>query len=355
MSGRGVTKKASTSVVLGSDSAAQLPPILVGHATPAVVKQVENFYSSIAEIFGSWVKRRESPHTQRAYRKDVMTFVEFLGIDWPNHAHELLKASVADVQAWRDQMHADGKAPKTLNRRVSSVSSFYKYLAGAAALMKLPITVPNPAHAQFIGRDSSDARKETRALTAARARQLMSLPRGDSVLDVRDRAILKLYLYSAIRIDTGCRLDVSDFLQDGDQCSIRIREKGSKRRTIGLHYAAGQAIIEYLEAASITRGPLFRARLNPRSKKLGDKRISAASMYRLLRNYFEQLPRAMDEAGCIFTPHSLRATAATLLLDAGVDITAVQELLGHRHVTTTQVYDKRRRRIKDSASHEIPL
>jgi site-specific recombinase XerD len=58
---------------------------------------------------------------------------------------------------------------------------------------------------------------------------------------------------------------------------------------------------------------------------------------------------------CIYTPHSLRATAATLLLDSGVDIMEVKELLGHRHVTTTQIYDKRRRSLREGASHKMPL
>ena len=58
---------------------------------------------------------------------------------------------------------------------------------------------------------------------------------------------------------------------------------------------------------------------------------------------------------CVYTPHSLRATAATLLLDSGVDIMEVKELLGHRHVTTTQIYDKRRRAAREGASHKMPL
>ena len=58
---------------------------------------------------------------------------------------------------------------------------------------------------------------------------------------------------------------------------------------------------------------------------------------------------------CAYTAHSLRATTATLLLDAGVDIVKVQELLGHKHVTTTQIYDKRRRTTKESASHDVPI
>ena len=58
---------------------------------------------------------------------------------------------------------------------------------------------------------------------------------------------------------------------------------------------------------------------------------------------------------CVYTPHSLRATTATLLLDAGMDIISVKELLGHRQVTTTQIYDKRRRSLKEGASHDVPI
>src|SRR5204863_2014540 len=134
----------------------------------------------------------------------------------------------------------------------------------------LPITVPNPAHAQFISRESTDARDETRALSATRARQLMGLPSGDSLIDFRDRAIIKTFLYSGIRLGTACRLKVADFHQDGDESTIRLHEKGDKRRTIGLHFTAAQAIGEYIEKAELTSGPLLRPRLNSRSRKLAN-------------------------------------------------------------------------------------
>lgn len=87
-------------------------------------------------------------------------------------------------------------------------------------------------------------------------------------------------------------------------------------------------------------------------------------MYRTIEGYLRQLPGALRDVErpdgtlgteCIYTPHSLRATTATLLLEAGVDITKVQALLGHRHLTTTQIYDKRRRSNSESASHEVPI
>lgn len=348
------------------------PPILAGRDTPAVRSRVERFYSSVAEIFEAWVTRRGSPHTQRAYRQDFMSLVRFLGIRWPDDSAQLFTVSVGEVHAWREDLKAKGAAPKTLNRRISSVSSFYKYLAASAAELRLPINVPNPAHAQFIARESTDAREETKALTATRARQLAAMPAGDSLVDFRDRAILKFYLYTGARLAAGCHLKVSDFHWDEEDATVRLTEKGSRRRTIGIHPAARDAIREYLQRAELASGPLFRPRPGPRSLQLSDRPFSPTAMYELILGYLEQLPGALrDKTGpdgkpvlepdgspvkeCAYTPHSLRATTATLLLDHAVDIRKVQELLGHRHVTTTQIYDKRRIATKHSASHDVPI
>src|SRR5262249_54206843 len=200
-------------ITQGPEPPEDLPPILLGHATGPARRKVNGFYNSIHEIFERWVTRRSSAHTQRAYRADVIGFVEFVGVRWPEDAWKLLTCSVADAQAWRDAMLAETKAPKTLNRRISSLSSFYKFLAASAAELRLPITVPNPAHAQFIARLPGDPVDETHALTATRARQLMGLPSGDTLLTYRDRAILRVMLYTGIRIGTACRLRVKDFHQ----------------------------------------------------------------------------------------------------------------------------------------------
>ena len=145
-------EKTSTELVLATEAARELPPILVGRYTPAVEAQVKQFYLSVAGIFERWVARRSSQHTQRAYRQDVMDFVKFLGVCWPEESTHLFTVSVADVLGFRDLMVEEDKAPKTINRRIASLSSFYKYLQGVASEFRLPITVPNPAHAQFIPR-----------------------------------------------------------------------------------------------------------------------------------------------------------------------------------------------------------
>src|ERR1044071_10354222 len=114
-----------------------------------------------------------------------------------------------------------------------------------------------------------------------------------------------------------------------------------------------------MERAGLTSGPLFRAQRHARFRQLGSEPMNPRTMWSILKRYLEQLPNATRERElpgggkvieCVYTPHSLRATAATLLLDSGVDIMEVKELLGHRHVTTTQIYDKRRRAAREGAS-----
>ena len=379
-----------------------LPPVLLGRATPEVAAQVASFYRSVAVMFEAWLKRSSNANTQRTYRRSVLSFIEFLGIPWPtlqedgslapdsgpDESWRLLQASVADVRGWRNEMQADGQAGATLNARLSALSGFYRFMRETAATeMKLPIQVPNPAHAQFIGRESADPVEPTLPLGLSKARKLMSLPKGDSVLEVRDRAILKVFLYSGIRIGTACRLGVSDFHDDPDDPTIAIQEKGrgkSKRR-IGINFVAAEALREYLKVAELTGGPLFRARAAARSEKLSEHPISQVSMYRILMHYLERVPGAMVEVDkqvlvstteptlegaveppaespavsptlrCRYTPHSLRATTATLLDEAGVGIKKIQDLLGHRDIRVTQTYIKLGHDTRKSASHEVPL
>lgn len=192
----------------------------------------------------------------------------------------------------------------------------------------------------------------------------MNMPAGDSLVDARDRAILKFYLYTGARIGAGCQLKLANFHRDGDEATIRLTEKGGRHRTIGLHFAAAEAIAEYIDTLGVTRGPLFRPRASSNSDKLAERHFHPMGMYHVIMRYLRRLPGAVKREAtadgtiaprCIYTPHSLRATTATLLLGGGVEIRKVQDLLGHRHVTTTQIYDKRRISISESASHDVPI
>jgi integrase len=270
----------------------------------------------------------------------------------------MLRVTVPDVRAWRDGMDADGQAPATLNARVSAVSAFYSFMREAAIEARLPVQVANPAHAQFIKRTAKDPVSPTAALTRANAHRLMAMPVGDDVLALRDRAILNVFLYTAVRIGTACRLACDDFHDDVDDPVLEVHEKGrgrSKRR-IGVHAHCAEAVREYVAAAGIVAGPLFRARKNSRSRGLGETAISTPSMYRMLLGYLEQLPHSLVEGGgCRYSPHSLRATTATLLDEAKVPIKRIQELLGHKDIRVTQGYIKLLRDTRKSASHDVPL
>jgi integrase len=132
------------------------------------------------------------------------------------------------------------------------------------------------------------------------------------LLDIRDRAILKFYLYTGARIDTGCKLNVSDFHQDGDEATLRFHMKGGRSKTKGIDFSAAEAIIEYVKAAGIESGPLFRARPSPRGKVLAARRMSERTTYRVLMGYLKRLPAAMQEQElpdgikirkCIYSPH----------------------------------------------------
>ena len=188
-------RRRSTELVPLADARAEpgLPPVLAGRATPAVERQVGSFYASVAEVFERWVARRDSKHTRRAYRQDVMAFVESLGIRWPDDAMRLFTVSVADVQDFRDrddrrrQGAQDDQPPHRLALELLQVPP-----GGRLGVPAARSPCPNPAHAQFIPRGSSDPRDETKALSATRARQLMGLPAGDTVLDYRDRAIIEV-------------------------------------------------------------------------------------------------------------------------------------------------------------------
>ena len=104
----------------------EAPPVLQGHVTAEVQSRVTGFPRAIEQIFGSWVNHSESAHTRRAYRDDVMSFVRFLGVA-PESAPALLQVSVLDVQHFREALIELGTADKTLNRRICSLSAFYKY------------------------------------------------------------------------------------------------------------------------------------------------------------------------------------------------------------------------------------
>ncbi len=159
-----------------------IAPVLLGRSTPEVARAVEGFIRGVASMFETWLQRSANKNTQRTYRRGVLSFVEFLGIAWPefdqhgcmlpdskDESWKLLSASVADVRAWRDELLADGQAPATLNARLSALSGFYRFMREAVATeLKLPIQVPSRSRTRRT-RSSSRGSPRTRSTRPCRS------------------------------------------------------------------------------------------------------------------------------------------------------------------------------------------
>ena len=264
-----------------------LPTVHLEHDSAVARKNVEQFMGGVAAMFEAWVARRENPNTQRAYRTDVLSFVQFVGIPVlrpidadgneqplaldPGEAHRLLRCGVGDVQEWRDYMvQVQDRAPKTVLRRITSLSRFYEYVREQAAEFRIATTIPNPAHKNHIPRFDAESVRPTDALTPARIRQLKEMAPGESPIAYRDRAIIRFYLYTGARIRTGCLLRVEDCQLDAEDSKLLLQEKGhgSARRAVGIHFELAEALQEYVVAAELSSGPLFRARKASRSDAL---------------------------------------------------------------------------------------
>src|ERR1700752_4191128 len=101
------------------------PATLIGYDSPAVRDRARRFLASVPAMLEAWLKRSENANTQRSYRRDLQAFLQFLQLAWPAEADQLLHTTVDRVQEWRRLMlEVEGLAPKTVNRRISSVSGF---------------------------------------------------------------------------------------------------------------------------------------------------------------------------------------------------------------------------------------
>ncbi len=256
-------------------------------------------------------ERGASPHTVRSYRADLLDCVAFLE---RRGLGVLPDADARVVRGYLADLHARGLARTSIARRLATLRSFFRFLmrrgrarVNPAREVKTP-SLPGrlPAHLPI---DQSDA--------------LFRQPLGDEEADRRDRAILEVLYAAGVRVAELAGLDVEDVdLREG---SVRVLGKGRKERIVPLGRKAVEALQLYLGTRAHARGAIFR---NARGG-----RLTVRSLHRIVR----ARARAAGLAGRV-TPHTLRHTFATHLLDAGADLRLIQELLGHARLTTTQRY-----------------
>jgi len=192
---------------------------------------------------------------------------------------------------------------------------------------------------------------KTPAISDAQAAALLDAPARNTLKGKRDRAILAVFLFHAVRRAELCDLRVNDYGEREGIKHLTVHGKGGKIRFIPAHPRAVRLVEEYLEAAghrSESDSPLFRSvAANVEDPK---QRLNPGSVYRnVVMHYCKRLGIEVEGLG----PHALRATSATNALSNGSDIAEVQEWLGHSSISTTRLYDKRKQRPEDSPTFRV--
>jgi len=269
------------------------------------------------------VERGLSSHSLAAYRRDLALYAAYLdamGIDGPLDAES---DDLTGFVAWiRDLRTARGEpyAISTISRTLVAVRGLHKFL------LREGLTDTDPS-VEAIG--PRTPRPLPKALSLEQVERLLASPVGDDPAGLRDRAMLELLYAAGLRITELIALDIDDV--DLVQRTVRCLGKGSKERMVPIGRAASQAL-----GAWMTRG---RPPLRPDSPTLFCNRRGG----RLTRQGgWKIIKRHAQRAGFAdrVSPHTLRHSFATHLLDNGADVRVVQELLGHASVNTTQIYTR---------------
>jgi integrase/recombinase XerC len=279
--------------------------------------------------------RNVSPHTLRAYGTDLEQFLASVAVRGRCRPSEVAVASFTTdaVRAFLAELHARGMSRASAARRLAALRTFARYLVREDVLSEDPTALvgapkrvaPLPAHLDLGEMD-----------------KLLAAPDGGTIAGRRDQAILELFYASGIRLSELADLDLSDVNLSGRM--VRVRGKGRKERLVPFNQSAADAIREMLQdaagrpaasaapARSTGRGR-HAPRRDPLFRNLRGTRLSTRSIDRIVRRYVRQ---AAIQRG--ISPHALRHTFATHLLQAGADLRAIQELLGHARLSTTQRY-----------------
>jgi integrase/recombinase XerD len=280
-----------------------------------------------------------NPHTRRAYGRIVDLF-----LDWcQKQGLELSRITPGWAGDYIGQLA--GSAP-TKNQAIAALRHFFD------ALVQRHV-VPLNSFASVRGLKHSVGEGKTPEISIEQAKKLFRALNVDDVVGLRDRAVLGVLAYTGARVGAVAQLRLLDYRNLGEQRTLRFREKGGKDREIPVRHDLEAWLREYIAAAGIEEdsrtAPLFRAAEGKR-KALTRDRYDAHSMRQMLK-------RRLKDAGLpeLFSPHSFRVAVVTDLLKQDVPLEDVQYLAGHSNPKTTQIYDRRRRRVTRNIVERISI
>ncbi len=268
------------------------------------------------------IERNVSPNTVAAYLRDLRQYLDFLRDKPPEEVDYLT------VRKFAQHMALEGLEPSSRQRKLAAVRTFYKFLVRERLVTKNPtkgVTAPKLGH------------KLPRFLDPLEVKALLAAPDTRTPQGLRDRALLELLYATGLRVAEAAAVSIEVALAlETDETGLAemvVEGKGRKERGVLLDGRAMAALRLYLERgrpelARRARKPSDKLFLNPSGEAL-----TTRSIQRLIAKYGEQ-------AGILkeVTPHVLRHSFATHLLEGGADLRAVQELLGHASLSTTQIY-----------------
>ncbi|MCY7626217.1 site-specific tyrosine recombinase XerD [Bacillus safensis] len=264
------------------------------------------------------VERGLSENTIVSYKRDLQNYLSFL------MTHEQL-TDISDVMRlhiihYLKQLKEEGKSSKTSVRHLSSIRSFHQFL------LREKVTTDDPS---WNIETQKTERTLPKVLSLGEVEKLLDTPNQHTPFDYRDKAMLELLYATGIRVSEMLDLTLADVhLTMG---FIRCFGKGRKERIVPIGEAAASAIEEYLEKGRsklLKKQPSDALFLNHHGKKMSRQ------------GFWKNLKKRAIEAGIQkeLTPHTLRHSFATHLLENGADLRAVQEMLGHADISTTQIY-----------------
>ncbi|WP_019528465.1 tyrosine recombinase XerC [Dasania marina] len=269
-------------------------------------QQIDEFIDELNTV------RRLSPHTLSSYRRDLEKFAQYCNSI--NIAHAELALS-AHVRQWVAAQFRQGASGRSLQRGLSSLRSFYKYRTRKGSQHNPALGIAAP----------KSAKKLPKALDADSVGQLLNID-TDNWIGLRDCAILELFYSSGLRLSELVGINIHDI--DWGDALLTVTGKGNKSRSLPIgRYAisALQAWLAVREQVTPADNALF---IGNKGQRLGQRAIQ-------LRLKKHSLVQGMNQN---VNPHMLRHSFASHMLESSGDLRAVQELLGHANISTTQVY-----------------
>ncbi|MDO5581852.1 MAG: tyrosine recombinase XerC [Planctomycetia bacterium] len=270
------------------------------------------------------VERNASDLTVKSYREDLEGWIEYV-LDANGGECPLPdKISIHDLRGYLAAMHEAQYADTTIARRLASLRSFYRFGIREGWVQENPVkSLRNPRQAHRL----------PYVLSTEEMSKLLSAPDIQKTAGIRDRAILETLYSAGLRVSELAGMNMEDLMLDEDL--LRIRGKGKRERFAPIGSYARSAlegwlclrpsIIKNKEKKFLKNGPVFLSRLGTR--------LTTRSVARMLEKYIREA--GLDRRT---SPHTIRHSFATHILNNGADIRSVQELLGHKSLQTTQIY-----------------